>query len=77
MEKIKNLKIKYQSACNEYVDIFHDVDSEQPKGFITDWYYDNLEFKDKAINYYSYTKGLRVKDIENRKDNIFNLKKES
>lgn len=45
-------------------DIVFDVNSKQRKGAILNWYYDNLENKENSINYYSYTKGLRVKDIK-------------
>jgi len=48
-----------------FSDIFADINKEQPKGVIINWYYDNLENQDKAINYHSYTMGLRVKDVEN------------
>ena len=45
-----------------FTDIVLDVNTEQPKGAIIDWYYENLEIPDKTINYYSYTKGLRIKN---------------
>lgn len=44
-------------------DIVWDINSSQPKGTIMQWMEDNLKFPEKAINYYSYTKGLRVKNI--------------
>lgn len=37
---------------------------EVPKGEIWNWYWDNIENEGKAINYYSYVKGLRIKDIK-------------
>ena len=45
-----------------FTDIVLDVNTEQPKGAIIDWYYENLEIPDKTIHYYSYTKGLRIKN---------------
>ena len=50
--------------CNDFYfnfqDIVWDINSKQPKGAIVDWYYENLEVAEKSINYYSYTKELRV-----------------
>lgn len=52
------------ACCNDFFFNFHDIvwdiNSEQPKGMIIDWYYSCLESTEKAINYYSYTKGLRT-----------------
>ena len=54
------------AICSElyfnFRDIVWDINSEQPKGQIIDWYYENLH-NVKAIDYYSYTKGLRIADI--------------
>ncbi len=54
--------------CDDYFfafsDIVWDVNSSQPKGTITDWYHENMELPEKSINYFSYTKGLRISDIE-------------
>lgn len=47
-----------------FSDIVLDINSKQPKGAIIKWYYENLDFADKLINYYSYTKGLRVAHLE-------------
>ena len=51
------------ACCNDFYfnfsDIVLDVNTMQPKSAIIDWYYNDIE-----INYYSYTKGLRVKDIK-------------
>ncbi|MEO6707189.1 MAG: hypothetical protein ABIN04_15225 [Ginsengibacter sp.] len=47
-----------------FSDIVLDIDSKQPKGMILRWYDDNLETQDKWINYYSYTKGLRITDVK-------------
>ena len=53
--------------CNDFFfnfsDIVLDINTNQPKGKIIDWYYDNLESTDNSINYYSYIKGLRVKEL--------------
>jgi len=58
------------ACCNDFFfnlnDIILDINTKQAKGSIIDWYYENLEHVHKdsftytAINYYSYTKGLRV-----------------
>ena len=45
-------------------DIKLDIDTAQPMGNIIHWYYDNLE-SNNYINYCSYTKGLKIKDIKN------------
>lgn len=54
--------------CNDFYfnfqDIVWDVNSKQPKGAIVDWYYENLEIPEKSINYFSYTKGLRVSELK-------------
>lgn len=53
--------------CNDLFFSFHDIvldiNTNQKKGFIIDWYYDNLEKPEKHINYYSYIKGLRVSEL--------------
>lgn len=92
-EMNKLLKLRYENACNEYVDVFckkqemtnegwvnddvgeiiccssyffnlrdirHDIDTNQPKGQIIDWYYECLDYPMESINYYSYSKGLRI-----------------
>lgn len=55
------------ATCNDYYlnfnDIVWDVNSKQPKGLILTWYNDMVENASFAINYYSYTKGLRLGDI--------------
>lgn len=48
-----------------FTDIVYDINSEQPKHHIISWYWDNVENSSKSINYYSYTMGLRVSQIEN------------
>ena len=54
--------------CNDFYfnfqDIVWDINSKQPKGAIADWYYENLEMPEKSINYFSYTKGLRVSELK-------------
>ena len=56
------------ACCNDFFfnfqDIVWDVNSKQPKGAIVDWYYENLEIPEKSINYFSYTKGLRVSELK-------------
>lgn len=56
------------ALCNDFYfnfqDIVWDVNTKQPKGSIVDWYYQNLDTPEKSINYYSYTKGLRVSEIK-------------
>jgi len=47
-----------------FSDIVWDVNSEQPKGMITEWYYMCLENAINSINYFSYTHGIRIKDLE-------------
>lgn len=51
-----------------FSDIKTDVDMEVKSGEIINWYWDNmpqsLGEEPKSINYYSYLKGLRVKDIK-------------
>lgn len=47
----------------DFADIVLDIDSDQPKGQIIDWYYDIVDNYPKSINYFSYTKGLRFKDL--------------
>ena len=55
------------ACCNgfffNFQDIVWDINSRQPKGAIVSWYYENLEIPEKSINYYSYTKGLRVSNL--------------
>lgn len=50
--------------CGDFFFNFHDialdVNTEQKKGLIFDWYNATIETPEKAINYYSYTKGLRM-----------------
>jgi hypothetical protein len=56
------------ACCNDFFfnfqDIVWDINSKQVKGTIVNWYYENLEFIEKSINYYSYTKGLRVSELK-------------
>ena len=55
------------AICSDFYfnisDIIIDIDTDQPKGSIINWYFDNLEHPEKHINYYSYSKGLRVSDL--------------
>ena len=50
----------YECVVNAFI---LDLKSNQPKGLITDWQDDNVEHEQNFINYYSYTKGLRHKDV--------------
>jgi hypothetical protein len=43
-----------------FMDVVWDVNTNQPKGLIIEWYDSVLESPEKSINYYSYTRGLRV-----------------
>jgi len=58
------------ALCNDFYfnfqDIVWDINSKQPKGLIIDWYYESLDTPEKSINYFSYTKGARVSDLNNR-----------
>lgn len=55
------------ACCNDFFFSFHDIvldiNSKQKKGLIIEWYYQSVENSEKTINYYSYTKGLRLSDI--------------
>jgi hypothetical protein len=55
------------ALCNDFFFNFHDIvwdiNTDQPEGLIVSWYYDNTDNVEKSINYFSYTKGLRIKDI--------------
>jgi hypothetical protein len=52
------------AGCGDFYfnfsDIMLDIDTDQPKGDIITWYYESLDYPDDAINYFSYTKGLRI-----------------
>lgn len=54
--------------CDDYffslIDIIWDVTSNQAKGDIVDWYHENMDIDEKSISYFSYTKGMRVSDLE-------------
>ncbi|MFJ1411716.1 hypothetical protein [Capnocytophaga canimorsus] len=49
-------------------EIWHDLATNQPKGLIMEWFYENLEQYYKGskdyINYYSWTMGKRYEDKE-------------
>ncbi len=49
--------------CFTLADIIWDINSNQPKGLILQWQNDCIESPTKSINYYSYSKGLRFKDL--------------
>lgn len=44
-------------------EIQYDIDNNIEKGLIIEWYYENLA-GGTSINYHSFCKGLRVKDIK-------------
>lgn len=46
-----------------FSDIVWDVNSKQPKGVITSWYYGCLENAEYSVNYYAYAKGIRNEDL--------------
>lgn len=48
-------------------DIVYDLNTHQKKGNILNWFYESMENQEHSINYYSYTKGLRVNDVINQK----------
>lgn len=56
--------------CSDFTfnfnDIVWDINSGQKKGLILSWYNESLESVEHSINYYSYTKGLRIKDLTNK-----------
>ena len=47
-----------------FLDIKKDIDTNQPKDEIFNWYNENDYLNGKIINYQSYIKGLRVKDLK-------------
>lgn len=54
----------FADAYLSFDDIRTDLELDAPKGLIFAWYWDNVENQGKAINYYSYIKGLRIADIK-------------
>ena len=52
------------SCTFDFLDIKRDIDTNQIKNKIFQWYYENDYINNKTINYKSYTKGLRVKDLK-------------
>jgi len=46
-----------------FQDIVWDINSKQDKDLIINWIYESLDNQEKAINYFSYSKGLRYNDI--------------
>lgn len=45
-------------------DIVIDLKTKQEKGLILEWHESGIENNPLKINYYSYTKGLRYKDLK-------------
>jgi hypothetical protein len=56
--------IYLNGAFISFDDVRRDIDTNQPKGSIFDWYSENDYTNGKIINYHSYIKGLRVKDLK-------------
>ena len=56
--------IDVNGAFISFDDIRRDIDTDQPKDKIFNWYWDNDYINNKIINYHSYIKGLRVKDLK-------------
>lgn len=54
----------FADAFLSFDDIRMDIDLNAPVGLIFKWYWDNIKNDGRAINYYSYIKGLRVADIK-------------
>jgi hypothetical protein len=52
------------SCTFDFSDIRLDIDTNQPKDKIFQWYYENDYINNKIINYQSYIKGLRVKYLK-------------
>lgn len=50
--------------CFNIHDVIWDMNTNQPKGNIINWYRDNQEHPEKRINYFMYTKGERITDIQ-------------
>lgn len=54
--------------CDDFYFTFQqiafDINTRQPKGAIIEWYNENLATPENPINYYSYTKGVRVSDLK-------------
>lgn len=46
-----------------FQDIVWDINSKQSEGLIKKWFNDSIDNHEKAINYFSYSKGLRFDDI--------------
>ena len=64
---IGNIKGGINCFADAYLsleDICIDLEMDIPKGAIFEWYWDNVDNKEKDINYYSYALGLRIKNIK-------------
>jgi len=62
----------FSDAHLSFDDIRIDLELDAPKGLIFAWFWDNVENPEKAINYYSYVKGLRIADIKPAVENYEN-----
>ena len=49
-----------------FTDIKIDIDTEQQKGLIIDWFINRVNCNKNNINYKSYTMGLRYRDLNKR-----------
>lgn len=68
--KIKGGINCFSDAHLSFDDIRTDLELDAPKGLIFSWFWDNVENPEKAINYYSYIKGLRISQITEVQPNI-------
>lgn len=59
-------------VCSDFFFDFHDIkrdlDTQQPKGQIIDWYYDCYANESSNINYSSYCMGLRPEDVSSKNE---------
>lgn len=55
--------VEIADAFFDFNDIRYDIDTNQPENLIFEWYWELIESKIK-INYSSYSKGLRLKDLK-------------
>ncbi len=61
----------FSDAFLSFEDIRVDLELDAPKGMIFDWFWDNVDNQLNAINYYSYVKGLRIKDVKLQQENNY------
>lgn len=55
--------------CGDYFfdiqDVIFDLETNQPKEAILDWYCENINDSNTKVSYLSYSNGLRVADVKN------------